>query len=215
MYWINISTLRYSTFFYRSTTLVSLAVKLLLLVTFSDHDIDCTCAAVMLLGGMKSKYIVKFRQPLGQVAFKLSNLVGVSFAFAMQYQHGPYAVPNTILNKTVNFTAGFINGHSVQVKTGFNGVLTLPKFSKHPMLNTRPLPTQNIVGRKRLHHIGGQWVGIAPWLIQSRPLALEMTRRQLPRRFDIRAVWSANATDVLHFLQKIEAFIFSGHSGIW
>lgn len=193
---------------------MSFAVKLLLVVTFTDHHVDCTGAAVMLLGGMKSKHIVKFRQPFGQVTFELGDFVGISFTFAMQHQHGPYSVTDTVLNKAKNLPAGFINGHSVQIKPGFNGVLTLPKLSEHSMLNTRPLPGQDIVGRERLHRIGSQRVGITSGLIQSRTLTLKMARRQLPWSFDIGAVGPPDTTDVLHFLQKIKAFIFSGHSGI-
>jgi hypothetical protein len=186
-------------------------IMLLIPVTLSHHDINSPRTTMVFLGRMKGQDIVQLRQPFGEVAFQLGDTIRITLALAMKNDDGPQAIAHAITDEPEDFATGLLNGHTVQIKAGFDRILAQPELSKYAVLDAWPLPAQDIVGRKRLYHVGSQGIGVPRGLFNSRPLTFQMAWRQFPGRCHLGPVGLADTPDVFHFLKEAEALFFGSH----
>jgi hypothetical protein len=193
---------------------VNLTVTLFVAVALADHDIDGAGAAMALLGRMKRQHIFQLWQPFGQMALELGDTVGVTLSLAVENNDGSKSIAHAIINEAEYIPTRFFNGHPVQVQARFDRVLPKTELTEYAMLNSGPLPTENIVRCQRLNHIRRQWIAVSVRLIYGGPLTLKVPWGQILWGFNIGFVRLPDTADILHFLQEAQALIFGCHGDI-
>src|SRR5690606_19946194 len=181
---------------------MALAVLLLGPVAFTQHDVNSTSAAMMLLGTMKRQHLGKLWQPGSHITFEQGLLVGISIPFTMQDNHRAKLNLAAGPDKLKHFLAGFFSRFTVKIEPSFNVILAPPQFTKHAILDTRTLETQHIVAFKDLHRLSGEIILILEKLPHGGAAALQMPWRQLLWRCDRHRIGRLELRYPLHFLQK-------------